>query len=257
MDLSTGGSWKTVPGMTVSSIVGASKSSVFALPSTGHPYHWNVYAAYVSGTTSGTWEGCPGPGNVCTGGVTHTATLQVKFPHGIWGVKGTDAKPPAQQVNANSWDASPGCDPLFGDPADPECQDSATGSVLCSQSGENLASPPQPPAETESYDVVKWSGDFYPGPPVGPNSLGIYLNFAQCGFNHNGTCQYGQVAVCQTAEVDAIGWGNSADEAYAHALKQCSTGPWGQMNLYTPGVTGSCRTIGMPDRNVPIPAVCF
>jgi hypothetical protein len=139
-------------------------------------------------------------------------------------------------LNANSWDASPGCDPLFGDPADPECQDSATGSVLCSQSGENMASPPQPPAESESYDVVKWSGDFYPGLPVGPNSLGIYLNFAQCGFNHNGTCQNGQVAVCQITSVDSIGYGNTPSEAQTMALNGCSTsGPWGQLHLYTPG----------------------
>ena len=156
--------WVAVFGMTSPhGMTTGRKGSTFALSNIGNvPYHLNVEAAFMSGTTSGTFpNGCPPPNGSCTN-ATHTGTLRVFFPHGLSGITGTSAVSPTTNMNAVSYDFSPTCDPLYGDPSDPECHVQATGSVLCSQSGHNFQpqGPPAPPPVPNPGHWAEWVGSY-------------------------------------------------------------------------------------------------
>lgn len=140
-----GSAWNSLPGLTVGSLVaGFDKSTLMALDTSGHPYHWNVYAPSITGTTSGSWNGCPGPGNIYHIGTTHTANLTLQVGSSYIGVPGTDTESPTTNMHAVSWAAGGICDLLFGNPNDPECHPTATGAVVCNQTGTNLGSPAAP-----------------------------------------------------------------------------------------------------------------
>lgn len=177
------GVFGSVTGLTASSLVGFHKGYVLALDSAGHPYHWNVLAPLVSGTTSGTWNsGCPGPGHVCSPSATHTLNLQVKFSsgHGVNAGAGMQSTtgPWNSALNVYTWDINPGCDPEFGIPADPECVVEDAGDDICNESGQGIGAPGDIPQEGLSHDYQAYVAD-YPGGSFGPVPVGTWWGGSQ------------------------------------------------------------------------------
>lgn len=182
LDFSTD-TWKSVSGLTTNQIFGVTKNTVIALDLTGKPYHWNVYAPTVTGTTSGVWgNGCPSPGDPCNPNSTHTGHLQVYFSstHGLNYGAGEQSQtiPVTGNMNLSSYDDNPFCDQLFGDPTDGECGVSVGGFNHCNQSGQNLNSPGQVPYLWlgDSFDVQGDVGRFVVDGPVleGTPSIGSW-----------------------------------------------------------------------------------
>lgn len=256
LNLTTGNTWQTITGLTVNSIVASQKSSVFALPSTGHPYHWNVYAGYIVGSVSGSLNGCPAPGDPCPPGTIHTASIQVKFPHSLSGTLGSQAGSPTTLISASSWDADPLCDPFFGNPSDPECQATApTDQVICSATGENLAggSSPPPAASTYSeYYSIRAGTPTYTGPTPLPG--GNYIGRVEVPTADN--CLYPSVAVCSGPSVRDTVVGGSAGDVTKAMQEFANTGPYVSINKYNPNVGPlSCEAIEVFN---PTPSgVCF
>jgi hypothetical protein len=168
----SGSSWSSVSGLTVGSLNVSGKATLMALDASGHPYHWNVYAPAVSGTTSGQWQNCPGPGNICNPNATHTGKLQVTFPHGVSGTMQTQTIPYNGAMNLSSWDAGTECDPLFGNPNDPSCAPMSSGGAQCNQTGANIENPGTPaiPCILNAVPprLVGW--------PITTHSVNVYIS---------------------------------------------------------------------------------
>ncbi len=157
--------WNVVTGLYPSGMTTAQKGMSLSLDSSGHPYHLNVYAGWISGQITGSFNGCPGPSDPCAPGVTHTGKLQVKFPisAGIQqgGTLFTQAVSPTTYMSLSAYDISVACDPFYGDPADQNCipTDPVNG-VNCSASGTDFlggGSPPPPVGRpNKSLDVRAW-----------------------------------------------------------------------------------------------------
>ena len=226
--------WITVFGMTSPhGMTTGRKGSTFALSNIGNvPYHLNVYAGFISGTTSGTYaNGCPPPAS-CTGtNATHTGTLRVFLPNGMSGTTGTSAVSPTTNMNAISMDFSPFCDPLFGDPTDPACHAQATGSVLCSVSGHNFQpqGPPAPPPIPGAH-WSEWVGSYngtYTVRSAGHIMPDVYVATINC--TATDTCRPPTTAVCAPPFINGIaveggediGTGSTAAGAIAAAVKGC------------------------------------
>jgi hypothetical protein len=230
----------------------ASKATVLELTSTGVANHLNVYAGYISGATTGSFNGCPV--QTCPNSVTHTITLQVKYPHGMFGALGKQVLPPTGQANTTSFDVSPSCYPIFGDPSDPECNVAISGLAHCDFSGQTLATPGPPPDWPQFRYLHSWD-DYvtvvgYPGSM--PGSWGAT---ATCGASVD-SCQIPTTSVCasyispfETFDVEIAGPGATQLGAESLAEEQCSYGDphenraWEVIGVYNPadpGGPGSC-----------------
>ena len=251
------GQWQNVAGLYVASVVTANKGATLALDRSGHPYHWNVYAAYIGGQTTGSWtQGCPGPGNICNPNATHSGKLQVKFTsgHGINGTMQLETIPYNASMSVQSWDANPACDPIFGLATDAECLLESSGAETCNQSGANLGSPAQPPSKSYSEDFAQWDSTRNIGLPV---QIGSYwYTHGTCGVNHDGTCQAGTSAVCQISSVNVNAIEPTAAESQTAASYECLKGPWSAVSVYVPGVLNSCEQVNI-FKHAPIPGNCF
>ena len=95
----------------------------------------------------------------------HSGKLTVKFSsgHGINGAQQSQTIPYNGSMNFTSWDANPGCDPIFGVPTDVKCYAVSSGGEIYNQSGANLGGPGNMPeasrtgtwTETGSITVTK------------------------------------------------------------------------------------------------------
>jgi hypothetical protein len=140
--------WDTVSGLTANQLAGVGKGNMIALDLTGKPYHWNIYAPGVQMAVSGSWNanlGCPGPSTPCHSSTTHTGKATAYYTSGH-GINGGGGGTTTKTVNWNTpmdivqWDINPGCDPMYGIPADPECVVEAKGDEICNQSGQGVGS---------------------------------------------------------------------------------------------------------------------
>jgi len=135
--------WATVAATTTySHMTGSSRTLVQTLDAAGHPYHWNINATYITGTTSGTYANWSGMNPALQPTPKHTVSLGLCFPHGV-NCTTTSQGPLDYRTNFNvqAWDASSGCDGVYGTPSDPECAPVTTGTEYCSQGG-HIADPP-------------------------------------------------------------------------------------------------------------------
>jgi len=229
------GTWNTVMGMaSPHGMTSGRKGSTFALSNIGNaPYHLNVFAGFVQGTTTGSVTNCPT--NPCPpSGVTHTGTIKVTLPHGLYGAQNQQGVAPNVNMNVYSFDTSPTCDPIYGDPSDPECQGLATGSVICSVSGSNFTpgGPSQPPHIGAHFSewVGSYTGNYVidsqtvTGFP--PNNL-LYIAKIDCAATD--TCRPPTSAVCSPPRIAGIvteggaqyGNGATAAGALAAAVNGC------------------------------------
>jgi hypothetical protein len=153
--------WKpvTVPAV-LSSVVATDPTTIYGLDSSNRPYHWNILTLYESGATTGSDTNCPGPSQPCSNfpGVTHTGTIQLKFPHSLGGQQVQQTVPPTTNMDISSWDVDWLCDPLEN-PNDPECAAVSFGQVTCSL-GHTLASVPIIPPFPCILNLIppKWTG---------------------------------------------------------------------------------------------------
>jgi len=254
--------WKSVTmgGLVVAELTLSQKGYILALDSGGHPYHWNVYAAYIYGATTGSWDGCPGPSDHCAPGVTHTGKIQVKFPHSLNGVMGTWTGAPTSNMNANSWDANVLCDPFFGELTDAECVPTSTGQEVCNATGESLGSPPQPPSWQPSRDFGIYTGVRNIGTPYSMGNGWWDVSY-DCYTTHTGACNPGTVAVCQKQSYSGDIQSNSSEAAVAAAHLQCQTGPWSFLSMYNTG-QGAASCFQLPDpagrtKKAQVPGNCY
>jgi hypothetical protein len=239
------GTWNVVSGISVSAITSAYKGTTLALDSTyGQPHHLNVYAGFIKGTTNGSYNFCV---NQCGSGVLHTAQLTVKLPHGLSGILGMDKEAPTVNVNASSFDFSPVCDPFLGAPSDPECQAQATGSVICSQSGENFQTggPPAPPAiPTAPSHFSEYVGSWDQSWSI-INQRHImantYLAIIQCGATKD-SCAPGTSAICSPpniqGQVTEGGLDSGPSATQAGALNAAKLGCAKHLSIAKPGAWG-------------------
>lgn len=160
------GAWDAVSGLSASHIAGTNKLMVIALDHNNHPYHWNIKATQWSGHTTGKWNsGCPSPSSQCLSTTKHQSNLTVAFSsgHGIGSQKTSIQKVIWNQAMDNTaLDISPGCDPMFGTPADPECVVNLEGYETCLQSNQGIgtAQPPDPTRSGISHDYQTAVGIF-------------------------------------------------------------------------------------------------
>lgn len=136
--------WKSMPGLLISSnsmaIVARSKGLVWAIGTDGKVHHWNVMAQGYTANISGIWSKCPQISCPPTG-VTHAGTVQVTIPNGMSGPVVHSSVVPTGHLDISSSDYSPNCDNFAGQPTN-ACLTDITETVICSQSGTNLAGNP-------------------------------------------------------------------------------------------------------------------
>jgi hypothetical protein len=117
--------------------------------------------------TSGAFNSCPPPTGQCNTNTSHFGDLRVWLPHGRAGINAHVQVPPTTDVGPylQSYDFSPSCDPIFGDPSDPECIPQASGGIQCSQTAFQFAgtggnTPPPPIGHAWSEWVGSYSGSY-------------------------------------------------------------------------------------------------
>ena len=142
------GVWTSIDG-SIASLAAFNKGTTFALNSSNALLHLNVYLLEITGTTSGSLSTGCGPGG-CPPGILHTGKLQVNFPHslgvGQFGQQQTAQDAPTANMNLVASDvALDDCDPLFGNPEDPSCIPTSTGTVQCPLAGTLAGAGPPPP----------------------------------------------------------------------------------------------------------------
>lgn len=122
----------TVAGQ-ITGIAGRSSASIFGL-NYAVPYHFLATGVRYTTTVNGYFLCNIGQ---CPTGSIHTATATTGFPHGWFkNSVGTASGIPSGTLNAVSWDVTPNCDPLFGDPNSAECTiERADGNIACSEMG--------------------------------------------------------------------------------------------------------------------------
>lgn len=97
-------------------------------------YHLNNTKIGVSSSTTGYYD-CNVFPNGCPAGSTHTATVNIHFTSGGHPGSGSSVGTPAQTLDALGTAFTEDCDPVFGNPSDPECQSTTDGAVICSVMG--------------------------------------------------------------------------------------------------------------------------
>jgi hypothetical protein len=189
--------WKSVAGLTANQLVGITKHNILALDSTGHPYHWNVYAPTVRGTISGIYSTVPmGP---LYPPPQHTGKIQVTFPHSIGGAMASQTVDYNKQMAVSSSVSSALCDPIYSDPTSSECTASTSGSEMCSSIG-NLGNPgdTQPDVISgTSIDVQSW---LYNTQMLGPTMGGtpdVGIWYGEVWSRTAEACQLG-IATCSS-----------------------------------------------------------
>jgi len=189
--------WSQISGLVISQLVGASRGSIFALDSAGHPYHLNMYAGALTESTTGTYKNVPGM-NVQIQ-PHHTGTTKVKFPHSINGIQNSQTILYSSNMNVGSWDANPLCDPFIG-ANDPECAPIDTGGESCSQVGP-IGSVPSPPSRNISnwYVIRDWTYDPWQDPYVYTAADQKYHITVHLIVMDD--CQFGTTATCHSAIV--------------------------------------------------------
>jgi hypothetical protein len=263
---SSSSTWSIVTG-GVSNISGASKPTILGLDSGGNMFHLNVYAAYISGTTIGSFNGCPV--GQCPQGATHTVDIKVRYPHGLayqgiggFGVDQTVTTSPVNSVQVYSFDANNLCDPIFGNLTDAECQPVVTGVPHCNVSGANFGGGgggTPVPQQTYSEYVGSYDANYkILSTASGPKYANATIS---CGATDT-TCKSGTYAACAPpygiAQVgvsgSVYGDGASISEALSNAKNICFDhakvvgGAWGFLYNYTPGQAGStCKMITFYD----------
>jgi hypothetical protein len=127
----TGANWMRI-GSGVTSVTGMLFSHMIAL-SNNVSYHLNLLVPTVTQTVSGFWA-CPANG--CPTGSYHTITAVAAFEgngglHGTGGVTAQNSAYPETQMQAVAKEWGTGCDPIFGDPSDPNCNPNINGAANC------------------------------------------------------------------------------------------------------------------------------
>jgi hypothetical protein len=146
-------SWSTIYGSVIPQAA-SEKSLILGLDSSGAPYHLNVIAATISLHLTGV-QGCFD--SPCPPGTTHNLSEQVTLPGGLFGQQVTQSIPPTQAANLTAYDTSLGCDPFFGDPADPSCNPVNHEALVCSFIGTHFQSVggPPPPISTLKRGAIR------------------------------------------------------------------------------------------------------
>lgn len=216
------GAWDPVSGLNASHIAGVNKLMVMALDQSNHPYHWNIQAKSWSGQTTGTWHsGCPSPSLPCFSTTQHQSNLSVYFNsgHGIGSKSNIQKVTWNQPMNNYVWDASPGCDPMFGTPADPECTMYFEGHETCMQSDQGIgtADPPSEPELSHDYQTaVSYFNRIGPQLDfVAPNGLEYWGGSEE--LNMADSCLPGTFATCPGPD--------------PHDVVEISTGTYGNFNV--------------------------
>jgi hypothetical protein len=238
-------------------VASETKASTIALDTYGDPYHLNVYAGYMSGTTTGSLNGCPPP-TTCNGGATHTGTLKITYPHGLAGARSQQTVSPTTNMNVSGFDFSPTCDPIFGDPSDPECfaSVSSDSGVVCNVSQQTLHTPPAPPPLPKSNTYGEWDTShlLMISEPWGN---GGWHSEQKCGVTMR--CSGTTRPVCPVATWDWDLFVPHATKSFVDeaSLEICSkTGPWHWVQSYIPGqVPQSCFEVKV-DYHVKVPQPC-
>lgn len=244
--------WDTVAGLAPSQIVSTEKSETFALDAAGHPYHWNVYAAYTYAGITGI-ESCAG--GSCPGGTIHAGTVQAKFTSGINGQAARSNIDPSQNMNINSWDAAPQCDLVYSGLGDPSCIQNTNAEVTCSATGHALLSETGGGTVTtaKSIDYGEWNATRTLGNPT-PIGEGYYETNYHCYVDS--ACAPGTVAVCQNNSY--AGWyiAKGSTASSNGAALQCHTGPWSFQSSYVPGEGSVSCILLHRNKHVTIPGQC-
>jgi hypothetical protein len=231
-------------------VLATDKAMVFGFDTSGHPYHWNVYAAYINGAMTGSWNGCPFAQTPCTSGVTHTGTMQVNFPHGIAGAQGTWTGSPTVQMNANSWDATASCDLLFGDANSPECHPNVGGGAVCNMTLASLGSASTPPPLSKSHDYQAATSAAY---NIGEDGPGLWSGVVTVQLTS--ACTPPTTAVCALtppASYKFRAQGSTQYDVQAALSVQATSGPWLFLSTYIAGQgKASCTHLNVSARQSP------
>jgi hypothetical protein len=246
----TAGTWTGIAGLGAKQIVTQDLGNTLALDASGIPYHYNVYAPYLQGNTTGTWNNCPIDG--CPSGAEHQVTLDVEFPNSLTSNPANANFGAATYVNAQATTtAHPGtCDFFFGNPQSAGCTPKVpTGKALCLVSLATLATPGPVPKLLNSVYYHSWDATrtTYATPIIGG-----FVGTAECGASIN-ACQPPTKPVCgqgpvyyPTETFDAFMMGPNADPNIAQgiAAKKCVTGnpprAWKVFSQYESGAPLTC-----------------
>jgi len=239
----TGGGWSTVTSPVPSSIAATSLAGTFMLDSSGHPYHWSApVAAYLQGTVTGSWNGCPGPGNICSPSATHTNTFQVTFPHGVAGTKVSSTQCPSCAVNLVGWDGSGGCDLLFGNASDPECRPFYVEANRCNMSGASVPnSGGPPPAPQMSLSFMRKGGTPVYNGPVWDGRRWI----GSAAVPTVNSCIIGVPSCADPITLTFIEWGPTQIDVFASMTEATLSYPWKMTQVHLPPPLTGCKQTGL------------
>jgi hypothetical protein len=128
--------WTTLSG--TSAAVSGGGAMLFTHKVAGGSYHLNLVVPALTNTGGGFWA-CP-PGTGCPPGSYHTSHATAYFggqggAHGTAGVTGTASGSPETTLTPVATETAVYCDPLFGDPSEPDCIGYYEGSASCSVMG--------------------------------------------------------------------------------------------------------------------------
>lgn len=157
--------WKTLAGTAPTLMTAMSKAMMVGLIG-GQPNHLNIYAGFISGTTSGSVNQCPDAAHPCGQTAQHQAGIQVTLPGGLMGNSNNQITQASAGINVSSLDFSPKCS-LFGSRNDPNCQATSTGYITCLVSGAAFAGsaaekhPPKIFGDAFSIDMRGWDNQMF------------------------------------------------------------------------------------------------
>ena len=181
--------WVNLSGQSYTAVFGNLSSDLFAINSTGTPFHYLTTRLMATETVTGYYD-CTGmPNNQCPQGSLHTATATVGFPSSPT-VSNQVAGAPASYLNVSATGIANMCDPIFGDPFLYNCQ-VATGTggvVTCPMMGRLFAandegSGPSWSTETETASTKFLNTGLHAGGGCVPNMFGEV-----CSWNVAPTC---------------------------------------------------------------------
>jgi hypothetical protein len=230
------GAWHQVSGLVANKVAGSNKSSLYALNSSGYPYHLNFLAGALSELTSGiyTFQG------MNPQVAQHTSTVHITFPHHVpgGGTVATERIPATGTMSNGSFDANPFCDPFIGIMSgDPECQSTTSVNEQCSEAGPiGQANQPARNISHARYRLSALANPWQESPKWDGSRWNIQVHIPvefNCAFG-NPTCIIEEVIIGSPRVMDLREMVSSANLPIAQGVANVlpSTGPWLFISAY-------------------------